>query len=126
MSNNRHRKGNMKKWDKKKARPPWCYKKDSKVIYSIFDKQSHIDGCSSFCFGKMKEVQSFKENITVHENDICQCYYTPLKGAILFLTNKDDIWADRNAIDAVLKRLALTEDSQQLATQDKETNGSKR
>lgn len=92
------------KVNKRITRPLWCYDRKCKVIYSVFEKESHKKGCSSFCYGALPETHTFKHNKVVHKNNLCHCYYTPLKGAIRFLTNEDDLWGELNAKIAVLNR----------------------
>ena len=79
--------------------------KDSKVIFSAFESEEYKAGCSCFCFGQMPKTHRFMASTTEHVNDLCHCYYTPLKGAILFLTNEDDLWGELNAKIAVLNRI---------------------
>lgn len=96
-----------KKWDKKVTRPPWCFDKDCKVIYSVFDEELHDAGCSSFCYGRLPKAHVFTHRTAEHVNTICNCEYTPLKGAIRFFVNEEDIWGEIQALIAVLNRTVV-------------------
>lgn len=89
----------------RKVRPRFCYDKSCHLIYSTYNEKSFNEGYSFFCFGKLKEKNIFKEKEVVHENNISQCYYTPLKGMIRFFMNEDDLWGEANAWLRVLDKL---------------------
>jgi len=91
--------------DCKISRPPFCYDKECKVIYSSYNDKDFDEGFSFFCFGKLREVHIFKEKETEHINDLSHCYYTPLKGMIRFFVNAEDLWKEATSKLAVLNRL---------------------
>ena len=93
------------KVDRRVTRPFFCYDKKCKIIYSTFDKTAHNDGFSFFCYGKLLRPHVFVEKKTKHVNDICHCYYTPLKGAVRYFTCHGDLWGEANALCAVMNRL---------------------
>jgi len=78
---------------KKPIRPFWCYEKKAKILRATFDEDSYKKGFSMFCYGLIKPKE-WKYNEVVHINNICHCYYTPFKGAVKFVINKDDIWGE--------------------------------
>lgn len=92
------------KVDHLRTRPPWCYDKKCKVILSRYNEKSHDQGYSSFCYGALPEVHIFKQNEVTHDNNMCHCYYTPLKGAIRFFTKEDDLWGEISSMIGVLNR----------------------
>lgn len=93
-----------KKIDRRRTRPPWCFDKKCRVVFSVFDKKAHKQGYSSFCYGSLPKPHSYKHNEVTHKNNMCHCYYTPLKGAIRFLTNENDLWGEISALVGVLNR----------------------
>lgn len=90
--------------DKLRTRPFWCYNKKRKVILSRFTKKGYEEGASSFCYGALTELHKFKHNQVEHVNNMCHCYYTPLKGAVLFFCNENDVWGEIQAGISVLNR----------------------
>lgn len=97
-----------RKADTLKTRPPWCYDKQCEVILSRFTKKGYEDGASSFCYGSLLTPNEFLYKKVNHKNNICHCYYTPLKGAIRFFCNEDDIWSEIQAMIGVLNRRIKT------------------
>ncbi len=93
------------KWDKKIVRPFFCYDKKCKIIYSTYKEKTHKEGFSYFCYGKLPKMHVWVENKAKHENDVCHCYYTPLKGAIRYFMNLGDLWGEAWAMIAVMNRL---------------------
>ncbi len=53
----------------------------------------------------MNKPHRFKEKEAEHVNDICHCYYTPLKGAIRYFMNEGDLWGEINAKIWVLNKV---------------------
>ena len=94
-----------KKWDKRNTRMPFCYDKQCKILYSTYNKKSHREGFSFFCYGKLPKPYIFVEKKAKHINDLCHCYYTPLKGAIRFFLNEGDLWGEAWAKVFTLNRL---------------------
>jgi hypothetical protein len=92
-------------WDNKRSRPFFCYDRRCKVIFSTYRKEDYERGFSFFCYGKLREKNVFTISEAVHENDMCHCYYTPLKGAIRWFVNEQDLWGELNAKIAVLNRI---------------------
>jgi hypothetical protein len=87
------------------SRPFFCYNRQCNIIYSTYDKDSFESGFSFFCYGKLPVSHIFYEKKIKHINDICHCYYTPLKGAIRFFINLGDLWGEANAKIAVMNRI---------------------
>jgi len=85
------------KFIKQDNRPFFCYDKTAKVLYSTFSKDTFKRGFSFFCYGKLKNLHIFKEKEAIHKNDICHCYYTPLKGAVRYFVCAGDLWGELNA-----------------------------
>lgn len=95
----------MDEMNPKTTRPFWCFDKTAKVIYSVFDADAYEKGYSSFCFGEIsKGEHQFTHNEVTHKNDLCHCCYTPIKGALRFLTCNDDLFGEILANIAVLNR----------------------
>jgi len=94
------------KIDKRIKRPPFCFDKTNKVIYSTYDKEDFDKGWSFFCYGKLSKLHVFRERKVEHRNDMCHCYYTPLKGMIKFYINIEDILGETQAGIAVINRLS--------------------
>ena len=94
-----------KKIDKRITRPFFCYDKKCRVIYSSYSEESFKKGFSFFCYGKLPKAHVFVEKEATHKNNICHCYYTPLKGAIRFFVCEEDLWGEANAMCHVLDRL---------------------
>jgi ribosomal protein L37E len=95
----------VNKVDEKLVRPRFCYDQGCNVIYSTWNEDNFAKGFSFFCFGKLKEVHTFREREILHENDLSHCYYTPLKGMIRFFCNTGDLWKEATSKLAVLNRL---------------------
>jgi hypothetical protein len=91
--------------DRKITRPKFCYDDECVVIYSTYREEDFRKGFSFFCFGRLKEPNVFKEKEVEHVNDLCHCYYTPLKGMIRFFVNTEDLWKEATSKLAVLNRL---------------------
>lgn len=89
----------------KPERPFFCYDKTAKILLSRFSQKEYERGFSGFCYGKMKKAKSFKEKEAEHVNDICHCYYTPLKGAIRYFVCAGDLWEEINAKIIVLNKV---------------------
>lgn len=91
--------------DKKIKRPYWCYDKIAKVLYSTYNKEQYKEGFSMFCYGMMAIPRNDKFNKVKHINNLCHCYYTPLKGAIRFFINIEDVWGELWAKIAVMNKV---------------------
>lgn len=94
--------------DHRKTRPFWCYDKKCKIVFSTYNKKSYDQGYSSFCYGALPKLHTFKCRQAVHRNNMCYCYYTPLKGAIRFLCNENDVFGEIIAMIGVLNRRLKT------------------
>jgi len=95
----------LKGWDKKIARPPFCYDKKCKVIYSTYKSEDFKDGYSFSCYGKLPKTHIFIEKKAKHINNFSCCIYTPLKGMIRFFMCEDDLWGEAQALIGVMNRI---------------------
>ena len=87
-------------------RPCWCYDKLAEIIYTSYSDEVYEKGYSCFCYGKMVKPNDFIFKEANHVNDICHCYYTPLKGAIRFFVCKGDLFGEIQAKLIVLNKIS--------------------
>ena len=93
------------KVNKRITRPFFCYDKKCKIFYSTYSKETFEKGFSFFCYGKLIKEHIFTEKEAVHKNNICHCYFTPLKGAIRYFMCEEDLWGEANALCYVMNKL---------------------
>jgi hypothetical protein len=74
------------------SRPPFCIV-DRCTPVRQFDKEDGLylaAGGSFFCAGILERGESWPAGDMVHTNPWCFCVYTPFKGWVRFLINRDD------------------------------------
>jgi len=91
-------------WDE---RPPFCVEKNCEFIINPQSlREKSIDmGYSGCCVGRMKESRNFKYAEAEHKNKFYFCWYTPFKGWVKFLVDKNDLLAMRLCVNTALKKL---------------------
>lgn len=72
-----------------RTKKPRCCPDPTCEILFCMDHADDDPGDSFDCYGKIPEV-TFIWNGNEHTNNISHCTYTPLKGTIRYLENKDD------------------------------------
>lgn len=86
-------------------RPTICPDKNCHFLCSDFDSKTFEDGYSFECFGQLEEPNVVKWNASVHENNLCHCIYTPFKGLIKYLANKEDLELGVKMYNMALEKL---------------------
>ncbi len=69
-------------------KPRCCPDEGCEILFCSRHDDTDV-GDSFDCYGRIPEV-TFSWNGNEHKNDISHCTYTPLKGIIRYLENKDD------------------------------------
>jgi len=77
------------------------------VLWTDYSKFLFDRGLSHFCIGRAYGAAGlvFTEKKTIHENDLCKCIYTPLKGMLRYFTNLEDFTLETAAMLRVMDKL---------------------
>ncbi len=84
-------------------RPRTCLDSECEVLWSDFLPEYAEKGYSFQCIGKLIKPHEFIWKEVTHRNDFCLCLYSPLKGAIKFLMDINDIREQMALLNMALK-----------------------
>lgn len=75
------------------SRPPFCIVDGCTPVREFHREDGMYLTCggSFFCAGILERGESWPAGDTLHVNPWCLCVYSPFKGWIRFLVNKDDV-----------------------------------
>jgi hypothetical protein len=88
-------------------RPRICPDLQCELLWSDFLPSALEQGYSFSCIGRLDKPHEFVWREVVHRNDFCFCQYTPLKGMIKFLMNKEDIEHEIAVLGVALRAIKM-------------------
>jgi len=86
-------------------RPRICPDLQCELLWSDFLPSFVEQGYSFCCVGRLAEPHEFVWREVTHRNDFCFCQYSPMKGMIKFLMDRNDIEHQMAVLNMALKSM---------------------